>query len=87
MQALTDKQANSQRLMADNTHLLADVAELHRSNRELSHKLADATQQLAAIQCQQDIGSTSDAACVAPPGSRPDSPALRQGAAGPSMQK
>lgn len=85
MQALTDKNYSSRRLMADNTHLLADVAELQRGNKELSQQLAAATQQLAALQCQQEDAAGGGAGL----GSRPGSAAagLRQGGNGPSVQK
>jgi hypothetical protein len=85
LQAVTDKHHSSRRLMADNTHLLADVAELQRSNKELSQQLAAAARQLAALQCQQEDVAGGGAGL----GSRPGSAAstLRQGANGPSVQK
>lgn len=86
LQAVADKQQNSRRLMADNTHLLADVAELQRSNRELSLKLAAATRQLTALQQSQQEESTARAGA---PGSRPSSasPASRHAGNSPSVQK
>jgi hypothetical protein len=85
LQALTDKHHSSRRLLADNNHLLADVAELQRSNKELSQQLAAATRQLAALQCQQQDVAVGGAGL----GSRPGSAAsgIRQGAKGPSVQK
>jgi len=52
-QALADKQQNKRRLMFHNTALLADVAELQRSNKDLVQKLAAATHQLVLLQQAQ----------------------------------
>lgn len=79
MQARADKQQHSRRLMADNSHLLADLAELQHSTRELAHKLATATRQLAALQLQQEA---ADSVAPGAAGSRPSSgrpPSLQQG--------
>lgn len=72
LQARVDKERHSRRLMIDNTYLLADLAELQHSHRELTHKLGAATRQLAALQLQQEQAASS-AAQQEGGGSRPSS--------------
>jgi hypothetical protein len=69
LQALADKQSNSRRLMGHNTTLLADLAELQHTNKELCLKLAAATRQLAALQAQQEEAAAA-AAHAGPAGAR-----------------
>jgi hypothetical protein len=47
--------------MGHNTTLLADLAELQRTNRDLSLKLGAATRQLAAAQAQQEEAAAAAA--------------------------
>lgn len=61
-QAHAAKQRDSRRLMSDNTALLADLAELQRSNKSLTQKLAAATHQVAVLQQAQEDATSPEPA-------------------------
>jgi hypothetical protein len=72
LQALASKKLDSRRLMAQNTSLLADLAEVQHTNRDLAQQLTTASRRLAEF-----AGSQAAAA----PASRSGTAASRSGTA------